>query len=270
MYKLFIFLGFTILFFSVSCKRENDPSLLLISPTYPEINLKGNQGLTFSIKCSSNSPLKSLLIQSKIDFEPAQTILDSTLSTNTFQMDFDYIPTNPTETVNSKLSFILTDENHNQTTIQKLIHISPNEEYLKEKTGIELWSSASGKFYTLNLKNLEPLYKPFTDSSLMHIQDYQTDTLHIAVLSKKWHSPAGLKFVRFNDYDYVNATLQNAKAAYDAGLKKPVIDNISSNDIIITKLNNTPIDSGYVVIKLIYVIDTDSVFNDKYIFDVKK
>jgi hypothetical protein len=263
-----IFVFVLILFFA--CKQENDPALLLISPTYPTFNISGNQGIAFKINASSNCALKKLIIQSKKEFLPAETLLDSTLNSTTFQMDFDFIPTNPASNIEVKLTFILTDENSNQTTIEKQIQVSPNDEYLQETSGNEFYSAASHKQYTYDLNLLQAVFEPFTDSSTMHIQDYLTDTLHIATLSRTWHSPAGLKFVRFNDFDYTNATLQSARAAYDAGTKKPIVDNITSNDVLITKLNGTTLDNGYVVIKMIYVIDADSTFDDKYIFNVKK
>lgn len=81
---------------------------------------------------------------------------------------------------------------------------------------------------------------------------------------------AGLKFIRFNDFDYANASYLSVRKAFEVGIKNPILDNIKEDDIILTKLNRSSIDSGYVAIRIVYVIDSDSTLNDRYIFNVKK
>lgn len=89
-------------------------------------------------------------------------------------------------------------------------------------------------------------------------------------LSRKWISPAKLKFVKFNGFNYANATLTIIKNAYNSGLQDQYVSYLNDGDIIITKLGNPLIDTGFVAIKIINIIDADSTINDKYIFNIKK
>jgi len=51
---------------------------------------------------------------------------------------------------------------------------------------------------------------------------------------------------------------------YSTSVKKEFVDQISENDIIITK-----IEDNYVIIKIIFVIDNYGSEEDRYIFNIK-
>jgi hypothetical protein len=133
-----------------------------------------------------------------------------------------------------------------------------------------MFSHASTGFDAYNLATGHPLHSESSDSSVMNILDLTNDTVNPTVLLRKWGSPAGNKFVRFNDFDYANATLNMLRNSYTAGIKNDFVENISSGDIILTKIGNSLIDTGYVAIKVVFVIDEDSTQLDRYIFNLKK
>ena len=80
-----------------------------------------------------------------------------------------------------------------------------------------------------------------------------------------WVSSSGLSFAKFNSFDHANATSQTLENAYEISLKQEFVDNIVSDDIIITKIANK-----YIAIKLIYVIDDIGAEDDRYIFSIKQ
>jgi hypothetical protein len=100
----------------------------------------------------------------------------------------------------------------------------------------------------------------------MHIL---ADTVLSGGFSKRWLSPAKLKFVAFNGLDYAKATAQSAKAAYDAGSKTDFIPNVTENDIYITRIMENAI-PRYVVIRVMNVYDNAGTSDDRFIFNVKK
>ena len=75
---------------------------------------------------------------------------------------------------------------------------------------------------------------------------------------------SGLLFSKNNSFDYANATLEGIENTYSTSVKKEFVDQISENDIIITK-----IESNYVIIKIIFVIDGIGSGDDRYIFNIK-
>ena len=88
-------------------------------------------------------------------------------------------------------------------------------------------------------------------------------------MSLSWISPAGGRFVRFNTYDYANATDSSIVDAYNAGLDLPKVDNIQNGDIILTKLGSTS-STDYAAILITGVYDPDSTNLDYYLFNIKK
>jgi len=267
-------LKYTFIFFllnlTFSCKKDNSPSLLLIEPDDIEIKMKSGDVQSFKITCSSNTILESLKIISKEEDSFSITILDSTLSQNKFIMTYEYQAPSVINTTSELLTFILTDADGNQTSIPRYIKVSPKDIVLKETTGNVMYSHLSGKFDAFNLQTVEPIYSSQLNYKLIHIKDNSVDSVNHNTLSRQWISTAGLKFVLFNGFDYANASYSLVRNSYEAGMKVSIIKDIKEEDIILTKLVNSEPDSGYIAIKMVYVIDSDSTLNDRYIFNVKK
>ena len=116
-----------------------------------------------------------------------------------------------------------------------------------------------------------PLNYETSSSKNKHIEDNTIiDSLHVdSSLSRTWISPANLKFVRYNNFDYANATSSSVKNAYKSGVKVDHLNNISTNDIILTYIPSLSEETAYYAIKIIYIIDDVGVEQDKYIFNIK-
>jgi len=254
----------------ISCKEENSPSLLLIEPKALELKMNSGEIIEFKINCSSNIDLNTLRITSKEENTFTKVILDTALTADKFVMTFEYQAPSVVDKKSFLLTFILTDANSNQTEIPKTIIVSPVDLVLKEKTGNVMYSHLSKKFDAFNLETLEPIYSTHNFSGIIHIKDNSIDTVDHNQLSRNWISMAGLQFIRYNDFDYANATYISVRKAYEVGIKNPYLYDINEEDIILTKLNKINADSGFVVIRIVNVIDSDSTLTDRYIFNVKK
>ncbi|MBI4945941.1 MAG: hypothetical protein HY840_06025 [Bacteroidetes bacterium] len=256
-----------------SCKKDkNSPALLFVYPETSTINLTPHQIFTFTIDGSSDAaPLNRFMIRSKIPLQSYTLLLDSSLSTKKFSLQFEYQAPSFPQSTSITMEFILTDQDGNETKIARGIHVASSGSTLIETAGHELYSSLSGKEDAYDLAKGLPIFSKTASISSQHLRDSTvTDTNKTYLLSKKWFSPAGLKFVRFVDFDYANATSVTLKQSYEAGVKKDFLSNIAVDDVILTRFPSNNPDSGYVAIKLIYVIDADSCDFDRYIFNIKK
>jgi hypothetical protein len=259
-----------ILFFFISCKKENDPALILITPLKNTYYSHPGQVLSFNINCSSNSNLSHLKIFSKTETTFSVTILDSALNSKSFSMTFQYKVPVFYDTTNINLIFTLSDVNGNSNSIAKIINVTLIDRLLTETAGHEMYSHLCPNYDAFNLSTLLPLHSQLSDSADIHILDGSVDSVNHNALSRKWISLADLKFVRFNGFNYANATISIIKNAYNSGLQDQYITNLVNGDIIITKLGSPLIDTGFVAIKIVNIIDNDSTLTDKYIFNIKK
>lgn len=270
--RYFLLIIFSLLLLGACEKKENSPALLFLYPETNYYNAKSYDILEFDIRGSSGSSLKKFSILSKPESSFSSTIFDTSLNTPNFNLIYQYQAPPVTQATKITLEFILTDEAGNQTRGAKIITVSPINKVPVETAGHEMFSSVSTKQNAYNLSTGSPLFSSSSAASSQHIKDEtQNDTIiTVDTLSKKWSSPAGLNFVRFNDFDYANASYISIKQAYEAGVKKSFVDQINNGDIILTRLSHSDPDSGYVVVKLVYIIDDDSTNFDRYIFNIKK
>jgi hypothetical protein len=262
------------IFLLSSCERKEDHNIyILTNPKESFLSATANDILVFSIYCSSDSRLSNLVISKRTEQTTSSVILDTNINTKIFEMKWEYrIPAFEDTLTNLNLAFTITDVDGYQSASPKVITVyTPIEnEYLTETAGHVMYSHAAmDQFDAYDLINGTPLHSAQSDSTNIHIMDVSTDSVYGKTLSRKWVSPAGMKFVRFNDFDYANATETSLKNSYTAGNKRNFISNISDDDVLLTKLENDST-TCYFAIKVVNVIDQDSVNLDRYIFNIKK
>lgn len=260
--------------FGLACKKDkNSPALLFITPDNTYFDVYNSNILQFEISGSSeSSSLTGFSVVSKPDNAFSATVFDTSFSAKNFNMSYEYQVPVFSQSINVNLQFILNDEAGNQTRMAKILKVTVINTAPVETSGNEIFSAISGKQDAYNLFTLQPLFSESSGSSNQHIKEAtMNDSLgSVDTLGKKWISPAGLQFVRFNDFDYANARNEDMKAAYEVGIKKSFVDKLEDGDIILTRFPNSETDKGYIAIKLVYVIDEDSTNFDRYIFNVKK
>lgn len=270
--RLFLSIFFLSLFLAGCKKKENSPALLFVYPETSYFNVKSYDVLEFDIRGSSETSLKKFSIQSKVENSFSSTVFDTSLQAPNLNLIYQHQAPGVTETTKISLEFILTDDAGYQTRVAKVLTVSPVNKTPVETAGHEMFSSVSTKQNAYNIYSGIPLFSSSSSISSQHILDatMPDTTVTVDTLSKKWTSPAGLKFVRFNDFDYANAGYTDIKQAFEVGIKKSFIDQIGNGDIILTRLPVSDPDSGYVAIKLVLIIDIDSTNFDRYIFNIKK
>ncbi len=261
--KLLRGLPFLLLIFLFSCNDDEDPTVLHIQPLNSHLAVKMDNIVSFNIEGSSTNNLKSFKITTKADQEYTKTILDSAISGKNFFFLYEFkVPVYEKDEVNLNMGFILEDNKGNQSRIGKVLYVT-GERFLEETAGHVFYSHASEDYDAYDLLEEEPLYAELTDSA--HIMDVSVDSVDGNTLKRRWESKVGIKFVRFNDYDYADASYESLKNAYEAGIKNDYLRNIESEDIILTKINEE-----FIAIKIASVYDEDSINMDRYVFNIKK
>jgi hypothetical protein len=266
--SLLLFIFAILLIFS--CKKEKDPLLIFVSPSQISYNLKPEDILRLEITGSSGNELKRLKINQREVNSLSTCILDSALYGNELSFTFEYKVPAGTDTTQYILEMYLYDDTGEKVSLGISVNVFPEDILLTETAGNEMYSHASTGFDAYNLATGHPLHSEISDSSDMNIMDVTNDTINSNTLIRKWESPAGNKFVRFTDFDYAHTSFNSLRNSYNAGIKNSFIENISNGDIILTKLGNPFLDTGYVAIKVVLIIDEDSTQYDRYIFNFKK
>lgn len=259
-----------IVVFSFSCKKKKEPLLIFLSPSQISYTLRPEDVLRVEITGSSGNELKRLTINHRKVNSVSINILDSVIAGNKLSYSFEYNVPSGNDTTQYNIEISIYDDSGEKISAGISVYVFPEDLLLVETAGHEMFSHASTSYDAYNLATGHPLHSESADSSEMNILDMTNDTINPNTLIRKWSSPAGNKFVRFNDFDYANTTFNMLRNSYNAGNKNTFIENITNGDIILSKIGNPVIDTGFVAIKVVQVIDDDSTQFDRYIFNIKK
>jgi len=261
---IFLFAFVNIILISCGDKKTEKP-FIIIYPDEMVIQAYNNEKMVFNIKVLSDYTLTRFIITKKYAGEQEITILDSSINIKNFNYQWAFrTPADNTEDL--YLYFKAINENGYQTTMGRTLKYYGKK--FQEFTGLKMYSANSGNTAAFDLSSLVAV--PLSADSLQRdIQEFQADTAYTH-LSRKWISPSKCQFVKFNTYDYGNASSTSAKNAFEAGIKLTEIANIELNDIYIIKIPRLAPDEVYVVVKITNLIDYDGKANDFYEFSVKK
>jgi hypothetical protein len=229
-------------------------------------DVKPKEVVTMTVDCESPLELAHLQITSRIEGEYSVIALDTALTGKKFFFRYEYGVPDLMESKNIILEFTLSDSGGNIATNAKVLEVKSVATYLTETAGHEMYSASSQKQDAYNLLSGLPLFSHLADSVYMHIADKSESS----VLSRKWESPAGVKFVRFNGFDYANCTNLSIRNGFNAGTKIDFVDNLSAGDIILVGINSSDLTKKYVAVKIANIIDNSGSETDRYIFSLKK
>lgn len=248
-----------------SCEKENSKPYMTITPETLLIESYNNEKLVFYINIYSDVVLQKLIISSKYEGEKETVLLDSSLIVKNFSYEWAYFtPADSEEDI--LIYFNAINSEGEQIKIGRRIVLTGKK--LKESTGLKMYSYNAAGASAFNLTTLLPETLS-ADSTLRDIQEVQDDPL-AENLSRKLYSPSGCTFVKFNDFDYGNASSVKVKSAYAAGIPLTEVANIQINDIYIVKINKPGVQESYAVLKITGLYDNDGTENDFYEFSVKK
>ncbi len=265
-YKFSFALWLILCFFLFSCQKKNEKAVILLSPSELYLQAEASEVVVIIVKCTSPFELKQLIIKSREDGAFSKTELDTLISGKDFHLEYEFIVPTISENTNITLEFELFDSSNERVINFRIIEVTGSNIYLTETAGHEMFSGNSGKQNGYNLTSGIPVYPDLTDSAEVDI----ADTTNSDTLLKKWISPSGIKFVKFNELDYANCTNVTAASAYNAGLKNDFIQNITIGDIYITRIRKRGSKEIYPVIKIVNIIDDPGSESDRYVFNIKR
>lgn len=251
------------------CKKDKDSKpLLTITPYQMYIVGHPNDVVTFGITVESEEPLQRVTITAQPEGMVAYTLLDTGISTSGTSFNFHYLL--PASLVGKSviIDFKAIDQNGVAGAAGRRVFIEAvvsDETTLTETAGHRMYSNLSVNPDAYDLEANAGVMST-VDSTFRDVQD-GSDTA--SVLSLVWNSPAGGKFVRYNSYDYANATDTTAANAYVSGVKLTQLSGIALSDIIITKLGSVT-GNKYVVMRVTDIVDVAGKDGDYYEFSIKK
>jgi len=263
------------LFFALAfsaCKRGNDIPVLTVSPSSPVIAVTSGNVIAFRILGSSdNSSLSRLTITSKRDNDFTVTVIDTSLSGSAFSWDWEYEVPHAAAAYSTKLTFDLYEEDGDRMSARRTLSVSLGAILLTETTGHQFYSrnSAIQGESAFDLEERVPVLYT-VDSTRRDIQDNPASASDTQ-LSRSWISPAGGRMVRFNGFDYANATNVSVRNAFNSGVPLEELGSIAVNDIIIVRLGSLPTNvSHYALLRITDILDVDGTAdNDRYTFNLK-
>ena len=260
----------TIVFLFSGCKKKQDDSpLLFITPDDIILSYPMGEVVTFTISAKAPAGLSNFKISYKEPGTFSQTILDSTLSGGeNFNINYEYKIPAQSSAYTMDLYFIFTDKNGELLSGARRINVSSSNDTLPEYAGNVFYSKKSGQQDSYDLIDRVAEYSGSAPAS---IRDVQNDGTYDSSdsLARAWVSPSGAKFVRFNGYDYTNATYSSVVNAYNSSVQMDTIRNLQQGDILFMKITRNSVDS-YMVLKLTSIFDLPGASNDTYIFSIKK
>ena len=266
--RLVYIISLIILILSSSCDKEGDNNFyLLVSPFDLYFRAKSNEVVIFRIEGSTEKTFDRFTVSSRVENETSKIILDSNIvNKSKFKYTFEYKVPDLVEESEIKLVFSIYDIDGDVIQVPRNLIVRTKDKYLAETAGHQMFSAFSNGTDAYNLHEGVPLYSSVADSAKIDIKDV-SDTV---TLSRKWVSQTGIKFVRYNGFDYANSTLTSLKQSVKSGVKLDFIDQLKDNDIILLQLDNRDSDSSYAVIQITQILDLDGSVNDRYIFSLKK
>jgi hypothetical protein len=255
---------FVLLF--LSCQKQ-EPASPIIMSVYPEdVTTIGDSGslLEFHITTQVENELERITIDQKDNLNGLSTLLDSNLTGKSLDLIYFYkIPSVPDLSI-VELVFTAFSGNE-QLAISRKVKIYNELQLLSESTGHVLYSALSGNTSGFNLNLRQAILVDYYDNEYIDFADMSVDSIHGNALSNSWYSPAECKFVRFQGFNYPEATNEMLQDSYNYGIKENIIQNISPNDIIIIGRG----DIAKAVIYIVNVLDNDTTLNDRYFLNIK-
>lgn len=249
------------------CKKKEEDFIYNIEvlPSNTALSYYENDIVNLRVNFTSSNTITRIKVSEKKTNSVTKYVLDTAVNFKNGALLWDYtFPTYTKDGANYYLDFDVIFSNGDVSTKRLAIVVKEKDVLLQEFTGNIFYSKKSGKQDGYDLIHLKPLYVSFAKpDDIISAKD----TSNSNTLSKVWLSPSNGTFVRFNTFDYANATLAKTRQAYETGVKQEIVSQVQEGDVMIYYQHNL---DQYRVIKVTGVEDLDSTQYDKYIFNVKK
>lgn len=256
-------------FLEGACDDNNESEIVIIvKPEEFVQSAQAGEKILYTVQAYSNDgPVSNLKFTTYERINGLQTILDSVVGLSKIRFTFQYTVPEFKDTTDIKIRFEAFNTYGESAAIQRFVRVSGGKVTLDELAGITMYAATSGQpdAYNLELEQLLNSHTIETDS-LLDIYAWQDSTADETVLSREWRSHTGIRFMRFNSFNYATATQLGIENAYAAGVKMNYIRDLQAEDIIIFGDERKAMG----IIKLIYVFDEPGFRNDRYVFNLKR
>lgn len=264
-----LLLAVGILFISNSCNNDDE---FLILDVVPQgiFNVYGvDDPVIFFVRAqSSEANLNNFIIKVREENEAVKTtVLDSSINGAFFEYSFSF----PRPQDRTRLYDFEFNVSNNAGKVVKQfrsarIIFDSTEVPLTETTGHRIYPKLTQNPDGFDIAARQAVFTDTTllDSNSVDIYEVPDTTVNLTYI---WRSQTNGKFVRFNGFDYPNATLSKVMEAYESGQKLDQMINIREDDIIIFHSAERNI---YAAIKIDEIEVGDSVTNAYYEFNLKK
>ena len=255
-----------IFIFALACEEvdEGDDFGISISPEANYLTREPGNVVNFTINANSVDDFVRYRVTENINNQATTILKDVSIRGKAYSDWFDYTVPDSLDfgQNNIELIFGFFDSKGKEMRRAKIINVNIKERLLDEYGGNTMYSSGSNQFDAYDLLTNTPKY---SSDSTSHIRDI-TKSSSPDSLSRAWTSPIeDIKFVKFNSFDYANATNESVRLAFETGVKNDTIRNLRDDDIILTK-----IEENFIAVKLIFVADPSGNSSDRYVFSTKR
>ena len=253
--------------------NEDDATPVIVTATPSSYIVKSGDKVYIDIYASTlNEALKEVSVttfDSEYGMADIETILPSA-KTYKGRVVWE-IPsmTNDTTLVEVNVTASDTKEVSNSHTIT-LKAAGGSSSLLPERSGITIWSPASGKQDAFSFTTLQTLYSSETEEcDLIFLPTEEIDAL-----PKNWSTKTDLVFCKANNFDYTSATWSNIQEVFKSSLRTKIVEDIAIDDVIFVGREKTTEDGSYIlttlgVIKIMAMYDEDGTATDRIVFNLK-
>lgn len=257
------------LFMLAACEEEeSSPLVILATPEQESAKVVGGDKVLYTIEAFANSgELEYVKFTSKDACRGTVMLLDSTVATQRLKMDFVYtVPRLDADSVAITLRFEAGNMEQSSTTTHVLNFVGGGM-YIEEESGYVMYSAASSKANAFLWTASRVTFAELEADSLTDIYDYHAPEVRADSLMREWRSRTGICFVRYNDFNYPQATVSSIRQAYEAGVKYNALKAIRPDDIVLLGSEERGVLG---VIRIVQVFDEAGTENDRYVFNLKK
>lgn len=140
------------------------------------------------------------------------------------------------DSVEVLLTFQASDNIGNRAEITRRVLVLNKAIAMAEKTGIVLYSPASGLADALELENISHPFSLADAPDSTHADIFIQASEDFENIS--WHSNTKAKFLRNNSFDYASATPSAIQSVFESSVRTDVVNDIRINDIILVGHGN--------------------------------
>lgn len=253
---------------TASCEPEVSTVNLFVNRADDYTTVSPEQYILFHVKAFSEHSLVHRIECRSFDSENGiLPVFDTVVSAK--QVEFDYPVWTKTYTTseNMDVKYTFTAYAPDGSSTSYVLHVQVvGNVLLVPYEDLIMYSSSTIKNNGLSLKWVKPVIIQSADTTSIDVYDYHQPDADPELLCREWRSMTGLKFIRYNDFNFPAATVKYLQDAYLAGTAYTSISDLHVGDIILVGRNNEAV--GVFLIQQIY--DEEGFENDRYVLTFKK